>query len=59
MLALFNVGGELIIYLFIYCCFYFFCWFVDVFVVVGVVAVCLFFILSLFCVTARFQASTS
>ena len=34
-------GGELIIYLFIFC-YELFCWSVDVFVVVVVVAVCLF-----------------
>ena len=37
----------------------YFCWSVDVFVVIVVVAVCLFFMLSLFYVAARFQASTS
>ena len=54
-------GGELIIYLFIYLFFAvtYFCWSVDVFVVIVVVAVCLFFMLSLFYVAARFQASTS
>ena len=52
-------GGELIIYLFFAVTY--FCWSVDVFVVIVVVAVCLFvfFMLSLFYVAARFQASTS
>ena len=54
-------GGELIIYLFVYLFFAvtYFCWSVDVFVVIVVVAVCLIFMLSLFYVAARFQASTS
>ena len=56
-------GGELIIYLFVYLFFVvtYFCWSVDVFVVIVVVAVCLFvFMLSLFYVAARrFQAGTS
>ena len=56
-------GGKLIIYLFIYLFFAvtYFCWSVDVFVVIVVVAVCLFvfFMLSLFYIAARFQASTS
>ena len=50
-------GGELIIYLFFAVTY--FCWSVDVFVVIVVVAVCLIFMLSLFYVAARFQASTS
>ena len=50
-------GGELIIYLFFAVTY--FCWSVDVFVVIVVVDVCLFFMLALFNVAARFQASTS
>ena len=45
-------GGELIIYLFIFC-YELFCWSVDVFVVVVVVAVCLFVFYAFFVLCCR------
>ena len=48
-------GGELIIYLFIYLFFAvtYFCWSVDVFVVIVVVAVCLFVFYAFFVLRCR------